>query len=832
MDGQKEIPGSREISGSPSSARVRLLRDRYLSEPLYIDVEYIKHYTDSHRRTDGMNVLERRAECHAWALEHLTPILREGEPFVGSKTRHVRGAIPYCQYACQYILREMRHEEHEAQDRVTELGTGGGIAKGFSLSEGGGFSFFGGKFLLAHEDRETLKDCAEYFQGKCMQDVGDALWKSSYPQAAYIEKGWQAVLYTAPHDPAPEGRLVLDFETALKLGLQGILDHLREKIASASVTDYASAEKIYFWRGCARVLEATIAWARRHAAKARELAAAEQDPSRKEELLALADRCHRVPAEPPRNFRDAMQAFWFLYLAGHIEGSHLGYSPGRFDRYMYPYFQKDFTSGTLSEAEALELLEALRVKMTEIEYVASFSWEGLGSGNLFQNMILGGIDEHGRRGDNALSLLVLQAAINCQTTQPTLSIWYDDSLGEEFLLKALECVKTGCGFPAWFNLKVFIQHELEKGIVPLGTIRTYAAMGGCTEPILEGMSHGIVQAGFINHGKLLELALNGGTDPQTGLTFTSTEIPTTYGELLEAYKIHMKDAIGAWQRYWNYAMAAHRQTCPLIYASALVRNCIDRGRCLDDGGAVCNDTPTTLSSGLVNVVNALAAVRRLVDEDRVCSLEELRAACRENWQGHADLRRQVLDAPKWGNNDDQADAIYQELFQTYCDDVAAQINYLGQPYDPSMLAISTHTPFGKACGATPDGRFAGDPLADGVTSPSPGTDVCGPLAVLLSSAKVDHTRIRGGLHNMKFHPRSLRGVAGSKKLLSLIKSYFDLGGFQIQFNVVDSDMLRRAQENPQAHRDLIVRVAGFSAFFVELGKPVQDQIIARTEHEL
>jgi len=563
MDNDRKTPGSREISGSPSSANVRLMRQRYLSEPLYIDVEYIRHYTDAHRRTDGMNVLERRAECHAWALEHLTPVIREGGPFVGSKTRHVRGAIPYCQYASQYILREMRHEEQEAQDRVTELGTGGGIAKGRSLADkGGGYARFGGRFLLAQEDREILKRCAEYFQGKCMQDVGDDLWKNAYPQAAYIEKGWRAVLYTAPHDPAPEGRMVLDFETALELGLDRMVSRLRENIATASVTDYASAEKIYFWRGCIRVLEATVAWARSHAQRARELAATEKDPVRKEELLALADRCHRVPAEPPRNFREAMQAFWFLYLAGHIEGSYLGYSPGRFDRYMYPFFQKDFASGALSEGEALELLEALRVKMTEIEYVASFSWEGLGSGNLFQNMILGGTDEHGHRGDNDLSRLILQAAINCQTTQPTLSIWYDDTLGEEFLLKALECVKTGCGFPAWFNLKVFIQHELQKSPVSLGTLRKYAAMGGCTEPLLEGMSHGIVQAGFINHGKILELALNGGTDPQTGIAFTPTEVPTTYGELLEAYKTHMKDAIAHWQRYWNYVMAAHRQTCP------------------------------------------------------------------------------------------------------------------------------------------------------------------------------------------------------------------------------------------------------------------------------
>jgi formate C-acetyltransferase/4-hydroxyphenylacetate decarboxylase large subunit len=482
--------------------------------------------------------------------------------------------------------------------------------------------------------------------------------------------------------------------------------------------------------------------------------------------------------------------------------------------------------------------------MTEIEYVASFSWEGLGSGNLFQNMILGGTDENGRSADNELSMLVLQAAINCQTIQPTLvlqaaincqtiqptlSIWYDDSLSDEFLLKAIECVKTGCGFPAWFNLKVYLQHELQRSGLPLSTIRKYVAMGGCTEPTLEGMSYGIVQAGFINHGKLLELAMHGGKDPRTGIQFTETQPPVNYSDLIEAYKTHLQIAIRNWQSYWNYVMAAHRQTCNLIYCSVLIRDCIEQGLSLDDGGAICNEVPTTLSSGFVNVANSLAAVRKLVDDESTCTMEEFKDALAKNWEGFEDLRRKALDAPKWGNNDDYVDEIFVDLFNIYCDFVRNGINYLGKPYDPSMLAISTHTPFGSACGATPEGRSAGDALCDGVTSPFPGTDVNGPYATILSAAKVDHTKIRGGLHNMKFHPTALEGINGSKNLLALIKTYFDYPGFQLQFNVVDTQMLRDAQKYPEKYRDLIVRVAGFSAFFVELSKSIQNQVIDRTE---
>jgi formate C-acetyltransferase/4-hydroxyphenylacetate decarboxylase large subunit len=816
----------REIVKQPSTERIRQLRYKYLSEPLMIDPEYIYRYMEALRNTDGMNVLERRAECHAYALENITPVIRGNELIVGSKTRFVRGAIPYCNYASDYILRVFEKEQQEAQDSVTDLGEGGGIAKGRELAQSGDFEIFSHKFLISKNDKKKLKECAEYFKGKSMQDMGDALWKTTFSEADYIKKGWEAVLYTAPHDPAPEGRYVLDFETALNEGFLKIIDRMKRNILKTRITDYKSAEKIYFWRAGIRVLEATINWANNYAKEAESIAQTETDPKRKQELLTIADHCKWVPKNPPRNFKEAMQAFWFIYLAGHIEGAHLGYSPGRFDRYMYPFYKKDTK---ISDDDVLELLEALRIKMTEIEYMASFSWEGLGSGNLFQNMIIGGTDENGRRGDNEISMLILQAAINCQTIQPTLSIWYDDSLSEEFLLKAVECVKTGCGFPAWFNLKIYIQHELQKSGLPVPVIRKYATMGGCTEPTMEGMSYGIVQAGFINHGKLLELAMYGGKDPRIGLQFTETKVPQNYGELIEAYKTHLEIAIQNWQSYWNIVMAAHRQTCNLIYSSVLIRDCIERGLSLDDGGAICNEVPTTLSTGMVNVANSLAAVKKLVEDQRLYSMANVMEACKSNFKNNDEMRRKALDAPKWGNDDDYIDEIFVDLFNTYCDFVTNGINYLGKPYDPSMLAISTHTPFGKVTGATPDGRLTGVSLCDGVTSPFPGTDINGPVATILSAAKVDHTKIRGGLHNMKFHPSALKGISGSKKLISLIKTYFDYLGFQLQFNVVDTKMLRDAQKNPDKYRDLIVRVAGFSAFFVELSRSIQDQVIERTE---
>jgi formate C-acetyltransferase/4-hydroxyphenylacetate decarboxylase large subunit len=823
----------REIEGRPTTPRVKARYDRYLSEPLYIDAEYIRLYTERHRQVAHWEEQERRAECHAFALEHLTPVIHDGELIVGSKTRYVRGAVPYANYAAEYILREMKREQQEAQDSVTDLGTGGGIAKVYALAAAGEFDVFCQKFLIAPGDKKELRECAEYWRDKCMQAEGERLWRSHYPHAGWIDKGWQIVLYTAPHDPAPEGRIVLDFETILGVGLDGLIARSQAKIAEAFAHPGSIEEtsKVHFWRAAIRVLEATKTWAHNYGRAAETKAENESDPARRAELRTIAAACLSF-GRTPQSFPEALQHFWLAYLAGHLEGAHLGYSVGRFDRTLHPYFQADRERGILTDAQALELLELLRIKHTELEYVASFSWEGLGSGNLFQNMMLGGVDADGQPADNELSRLAVQAAINVPTTQPTLSIWWTPGLSPEFLLKCAECVKTGVGFPAWFNTDVYLKHELGRNPqLGLGFIRTYAAMGGCTEPVLEGCSYGVVQPGFINHVKLLELALHGGRDPRTGVIMDERPRPEDYESLAAEYKRFLEIAIRRWQEYWNVVMEAHARTVPLIFCSAVTRDCIERGRNMDRGGILNTATPTTLSSGLVNVVNALAAVKEFLDSG--VSMADLRAALAADWKGFESLRKKALAAPKWGNDDPAADGIMRGLWTFYADTVERGPNYLGGRYDPSMLAISTMTPFGKACGATPDGRVAGEPVADGVTSPHPGTDRNGPAAVLRSAQKLDHSRIRGGLLNMKFHPTALHGVNGSRKLLQLIRTLFETQtAFQIQFNVVDSRMLRDAQAHPENYRDLIVRVAGFSAFFVELQKSIQDQVIERTEHAL
>jgi formate C-acetyltransferase/4-hydroxyphenylacetate decarboxylase large subunit len=819
----------REVKGTPSTSRSASLKSEYLDAPLMVDIEYIRLLTESHRRTDGMETLERRAEDHAYALENLTPVIHPLETIVGHKTRFVRGAIPYANYAAGPFLREMRKQQQDAQQQHMEQGKGGGIARTLARAQDQAMTVLSGKFLISPAELQELRTICEYWEDKCMMEVGDRLWMKEFPEAEFIRLGWTAGLYTAPHDPCPEGRLVLDFETALSKGYLAVLDDIEARIASFRPTSIQDGSALHFWRAARRSLCGALSLARRYAEQAESDAAAEGDPDRARQLLRIADTCRHVPARAPRNFPEAVQSYWFTYLLGHLEGAHLGYSPGKLDQILFPYYQAD---PTVDFNTAVALFEELFVKMTRIEYVASMSWQGLGHGNLFQNCILGGLDEHGQPSDNDVSMAILQAQINMQLTQPTLSVWYDSALSERFLSKAAECVKTGVGYPAFFNQKTYVEHECKVSGLPAATVRKYSAMGGCTEPTLMGMSYGVVQAGFINHGKLLDMTLHDGVDPVTGTRmFASTELET-WQDVEASFIDKMHVAVRAWQQYWNYVMLAHRQTVPLVFCSVFVQDCIGRGRCMDDGGAIVNGTPTTLSSGLVNVANSLCAIRTVCFEDNACTLPQMLKAIADNWQGHEALRKKALAAPKWGNDDDRVDGLFLRLFDDYCAWVTKQDNFLGRPYDPSMLAISTPVPFGKACGAFPDGRLAGQPLADGVTSPFPGTDENGPTAVIRSSSKVDHTRIRGGLLNLKFHPSALGGDKGSRNLLALVKTYFEQPGFHVQFNVVDTNMLRDAQAHPDRYRDLVVRVAGFSAYWVEMSKPLQDQVIWRTEHNL
>ncbi|MCX6223424.1 MAG: hypothetical protein NTV01_01490, partial [Bacteroidia bacterium] len=653
----------REITSQPSTEGSAFLKLRYLDAPLMVDIEYIKHLTDSHKRTDGMEIQERRALNHAYALQNLTPVIHEKDLLAGNKTRYIRGAIPYANYASEPFLKEMRKQEQDAQAKHAETGQGGGVAKSMEKAVTTGMHLISGKFLISETDLDEFRKICEYWEGKSFMDQGNSLWRTHFSQAGFIENGWKIGLYTAPHEPCPEGRLILDFEMAINKGYLAIIQDIEQLIRDFQPENITESGKLNFWRSAVTVLKGAIQFAHNYADEALQLAQKETNPARIIELLELADICNHVPMEPPRNFREAVQSFWFTYLLGHLEGSHLGFSPGKLDMLLFPWFDADKNA---SFEDAVALFEELFVKMTQIEYIASLSWQGLGHGNLYQNLILGGTDENDNPASNIISMAILQAQINMQMTQPTLSVWYDDRLDQAFLMKAAECVKSGVGYPAFFNQKTYIKHESDTSHLPVEVIRKCSAMGGCTEPTLQGMSYGIVQAGFVNHGKIIDLTLNAGADPVTGIRMFENRELNTYKDIRQYYLDIMKAAVRNWQQYWNYVMLAHRNTVPLIFCSVFVRDCIARGQNMDNGGAILNQSITTLSSGLVNVANSLSVIKKLCFEDQVCSFPELTAAVRNNWQGFESLRRKALEVPHWGNDDDYIDSIFLDLFDEYC----------------------------------------------------------------------------------------------------------------------------------------------------------------------
>ena len=813
---------AREIEREPSTGRTQRLKQRYLEAELRLDLSWPLYITEYFKQTEGQPIVERRGGAFKYAMEKLTPVIRDDELIVGSQAKYVRGSHPYPEFAISWIKEELERESDQKEEKVFQVGEGGGIAREDTFIV----------YKFTEEDRKILEDLISYWEGRSMECIARRYFKEM-GRGEELDSAESSLLVTPMNFPTPEGRFVLDYEKVLTVGFNGIIEGIDERECRLRVVTMDDLKKLVFYKAARGCCEGIITWANNYASEAEKLAKKETNSRRKKELKKIAETCRWVPANPPRTFYEALQSFWFTHLAGLIEGGAMGMSPGRFDQYMYPFYQKDKEEGDITREETIELLECLRIKFSEIQRVASRAWEGLASGGLFQNMILGGITPKGDDASNELSHLLIESAITLQTVQPTLSIRYNDKVSEDFLLKGIELVKTGIGMPAWFNDNVAIPHFLSYTKASLEEARDYA-MGGCSEMQLPGSRYGINIPGFVNEAKCLELALNDGIDPVSGQQVgveSGTVEEMDFEQLMEAYKKQQAHALTLQADFWNLVMGVHRESTPLVYCSVLTDDCIEKGLCMDDGGVRYKDSPTLLISGMINVANSLSAIKKCVFEDQAFTMKQLKEALAANFEGngYAKMRKKLLAAPKFGNDDDYVDSIAKQLYDEYYQEVFKHLNYFSVPYTPGALSISAHPIFGKACGALPDGRKAGISLCDAGISAFPGTDTNGPTALILSGSKIDALPTLSILFNMKFHPTALHGIKGAQDLLSLIKTFFDLGGWHIQFNVVDTEMLKDAQLHPENYRNLVVRVAGFSAYWVELSRQVQDEIIARTE---
>mgnify|MGYP002545022427 CR=1 FL=1 len=674
------------------------------------------------------------------------------------------------------------------------------------------------------------------------------------------------------------GHVTVDYGKVMRIGYKGIIAEVQEELNKCNVYDADYAKRHEFLESIIISCNAVINYARRYANLAYEMAQKCTNPTRKQELLVIANNCANVPENPARNFYEACQTFWFIQMLLQIESSGHSISAGRFDQYLYPYYKNSIDNGSLTREFAQEILDCIWVKFNDLnkarDEASSYGFAGY---SLFQNLTAGGQNAEGIDATNDLSFLCIQASMHTQLPAPSFSVRIWNGTPNEFLIKCAELTRTGVGLPAYYNDEVIIPALMSRGVT-LADAREYGIIG-CVEPQKPFKTDGWHDAAFFNMCRPLELVFSNGVDKgvQIGPKTGNVEDMKTFDEFYDAYKAQMDYAIALLVNADNAIDMAHAERAPLPFLASMVDDCIKRGKTLEQGGAVYNFTGPQ-GFGVANMADALYAVKKLVYDENKITMHDLKMALSTNYgkglrsddvaemvsevasamksagqpvgekevatilktvvaateseqvKANGERILKLIDAvPKFGNDIPEVDAFARDVAYTYTKPLEKYKNPRGGMFQAGLYPVSANVPLGGQTGATPDGRLAHMPVADGV-SPSAGKDVNGPTAAANSVSRLDHfIASNGTLFNQKFHPSALSGREGLEKFVGLIQSYFDQKGSHMQFNVVSRETLLDAQEHPEQYKHLVVRVAGYSALFTTLSKSLQDDIIRRTE---
>lgn len=670
-------------------------------------------------------------------------------------------------------------------------------------------------FEISKETKKILRDVFPYWRGKTVEELGLSILEGEAKRIFHDEDN---PIISTLFLRNGVGHIVVDYDKVLRHGFKRIKINVEEKIKGIDPSDPEDFKKLAFYNSASIVCDAVIKFSKRYSKLAMKLSERCEDPVRREELLKIAKICESVPSNPARTFHEALQALWFTHLIIQIESDGLAISPGRIDQYLYPYFKHDVEKGIITEHEGEELIQCLWLKFNEVIKVNEPPKGGVYGGVTMSQMVtLGGINEEGDDATNELSYLFLEVDGDVMMEQPSLCIRVNERTPDELLFKAMELLKKGTGKPVFFNDHVIITALLSLGI-SLKEARGYAIVG-CEEPTPVGNTYGWTNAAFLNLAKVLELTLK---EIKRGPDVGFDALIGKFHEKLNHYVRHMIAMLNAWD-------LAHQERAPTPYLSLLVDNCIEKGIDITAGGARYNYTGPQ-GIGLADVADSLAAIKKVVYEDRAISLEELIKALEGDFSGKERLRQGLLKAPKYGNDLDEADVYAKELAKRYCMEVSRYRNPRGGLYRPGLYSVAAHASAGANTKALPSGRRAGEPLANNI---SPVYDLNGPTAAANSAAKIDHYLITNGTAlTMTIHPSVIRLEGDVRKLVSFIRTFFRLGGFGIGMNITTSEILKDAQRCPERYQGLLVRVSGYSARFVDLPKNLQDEIIRRTEHIL
>ena len=758
--------------------------------------------TEVYKSTEGQPMAIRRAKVLRAVLQRMSIWIHDGELIVGNQASTPRSSPFFPETTSTWVERELDTFWERPVD----------------------------KFYVRPETRQVLVDeVFPYWRDRTVEHLALTLMPEETKEAWLIPNPvFSPELYLRNG----VGHLIAGYTTILENGFDGIIAECKQRLAGLDVADPESIGKRVFYESVLMSSEAAIAFAQRFADLATALAVEEVDPARQKELEQIAEICRRVPAKPARTFWEAVQSFWFVQLLLQVEIDGLAISTERFDKLLYPYYEKDVSAGVITKGQAQELLECLWIKTFEIMKVYDLHnatyFAGYSIGQIFT---IGGLDAAGQDDTNELTYLCMEAENNQRLSQPNLAVRINRNTPDRFLYRVCRHIAEGTGKPSLFNDETIIPSLLKTG-VSLAEARDYGLIG-CVEPGPPASLYGWTNAAMFNLAKCLELALNDGRCRLTGrVDGLQTGDPrgfTTYDDLLSAYKEQVQFFVKHMVAALNAIDVAQRELVPLPLVSGTMRDCLARGRDLSAGGAKYNFMGPQ-AVGIADVADSLAAIKKLVYEEQTISMDELLHALDSDFAGSDDLRRRLRDAPKFGNDIDYVDRIAVDVGAHYCSDVERYTTPRGGCYRGGLYPVSANVPMGQAVGALPSGRLAGTPLADGV-SPAPGADEKGPTAVLKSVAKLDHVAATNGtLLNQKFSPDALGTPEQIRKFMDLNRAYFELGGWHVQYNVVSAETLRSAQECPDEFKNLLVRVAGYSAFFVELDRSLQEAIIARTEH--
>lgn len=684
-------------------------------------------------------------------------------------------------------------------------------------------------YAVSAECLKTYEDVVvPYWRGRTLRDRMFGLLPPEWQDA------YAAGIFTEFMEQRAPGHTVLDD----KIYSKGLLDFKRDIAEAIERLDFLNDPEAYHRREALRsfdiACDAVIVFAERHAQRARELAARETRPQRKAELERIATVCGHVPAHAPRDFQEALQYYWWCHLAVITElNGWDAFNPGHLDQHLLPFYERGLADGTLTRDHARELLECFFIKFNNHPAPPKVGVTAAESGTYtdFANINIGGLLRDGREGSNEVSHLLLDIVDEMHLLQPSTNIQLSRKSPDAFLKHTLRVLRKGYGFPSIFNADAVVQEQLRQGKTPED-----ARAGGCSGCVEVGAfgKEAYVLTGYFNLVKVLEVTLHNGIDPRTGkkigIETGNPEGFETFDELFEAFREQLRHFLQIKLRGNQLIEQLYAREMPAPFLSVMIDDCVLKGRDYNNGGPRYNNTFIQMV-GLGSITDCLSAIKQVVFETETLGLGALVEVLEKNFEGHEPLRQRLVHkTPKYGNDLEYADHLMLRVFQACFDEVDGRPNSKGGRYCIEMLPTTCHVYFGSVTGAMPDGRKAGLPLSEGI-SPVQGADRRGPTAVLNSAAKMDHIKTGGTLLNMKFAPSLVATEDGIDKWAHLVRSYFKMDGHHVQFNVVTAEQLRQAQAHPDQHRDLIVRVAGYSDYFCDLSAELQEEIIARTQHE-